>query len=258
MGTTWEASRSFRPRPVSDHAMPSDAPFQYVGSELDLFSAATRWKSYLSDQLQPYLGTEVLEVGAGIGATTRLLCGPNQRRWVGLEPDTSLAGRAVDAVRSGALPRSVEIRSGTLDALTPGETFDTILYVDVLEHIEDDAGELAKAAGHLRPGGFLAVLAPAHQWLFSPFDEAIGHFRRYTRRSLRSVASSSLRLERLRYLDSVGLLASAANRVLLRQSMPTAAQVQLWDRFMVPASRRVDRLIGFSAGKSVLDVWRRI
>jgi len=236
---------------------PNGETFQYVGNELDLFAAAIRWKAYLADQLRPFLGEEVLEVGAGLGATTRLLCGPWQRRWIGLEPDPSLASRAARAVEAGTLPASVQIRAGTLETVSRGEMFDTVLYVDVLEHIQDDVGEAVLAAAHLRPGGFLAVLAPAHQWLFSPFDMAIGHCRRYTRSSLRSVAPAHLTLERLRYLDSAGLVASAANRLLLHQSMPTSRQIQLWDRAMVPISRHLDALIRFSAGKSVLGVWRR-
>jgi hypothetical protein len=59
------------------------------------------------------------------------------------------------------------------------------------------------------------------------------------------------------YLDSVGLLASAANRLLLKQSLPTARQIQVWDNFMVPCSRLLDPLTGYLAGKSVVAVWER-
>jgi 2-polyprenyl-3-methyl-5-hydroxy-6-metoxy-1,4-benzoquinol methylase len=235
----------------------SEEHFKYVGGELEIFSHAVRWKTYLASQLRPFIGTDVLEVGAGLGATTRLLCGERQRRWVGVEPDRALAEVATRAVTAEVLPSCVEIRLGGLDAISPDEAFDTVLYVDVLEHIEDDRAELTRAAGHLRPGGYLAVLAPAHQWLFSPFDKAIGHFRRYDRKSLRSAGPAHLRLETLKYLDSVGLAASAANRVLLRQSMPSLAQVTFWDRTMVPVSRLLDPLTGYAAGKSILAVWRR-
>jgi len=102
------------------------------------------------------------------------------------------------------------------------------------------------------------VLAPAHQKLFSPFDEAIGHFRRYSRRSLLAVASRSLQLVGAYYLDSVGMTASLANRLLLRASMPTRGQIMFWDRFLVPVSRVVDPLLGYGVGKSVVAVWTRV
>jgi SAM-dependent methyltransferase len=237
-------------------AMTEESAFRYVGEELDLFSAARCWKAYVAAQIRPFLGAEVLEVGAGIGATTRELCGASQSRWVALEPDASLSGRAAVALKSGALPPVVQVLTGTLEAVEPDQLFDTILYIDVLEHVEDDAGETRRAATHLRAGGFLVVLSPAHQWLFSPFDRAIGHFRRYTARSLKAAAPSHLAVARLRYLDSIGLVASAGNRAFLRQTMPTARQLQLWDRVMVPLSRIADPLLGFSVGKSILAAWR--
>jgi 2-polyprenyl-3-methyl-5-hydroxy-6-metoxy-1,4-benzoquinol methylase len=237
--------------------MAADLEFEYVGNELALFAEASRWKMYLSAQLRPFLGVEVLEVGAGIGATTGLLCSPAQQRWVALEPDSRLATLAVQRFSTDPAWRACQVRIGTLDVVPASEQFDSILYVDVLEHIEDDAGEVSRAAGHLKPGGHLVVLAPAHQSLFSPFDAAIGHFRRYSASSLKAVGPPGLTLTRLRYLDSVGLIASAANRLLLRQWMPSAAQIQTWDRLMVPISRAIDPLIGFTAGKSVLAVWRR-
>ena len=74
------------------------------------------------------------------------------------------------------------------------ERFDTILYIDVLEHIDDDLGELARSATHLRPGGHLIVLAPAHQALYSPFDKAIGTSAATTRgRFLRPLRPCSIR-----------------------------------------------------------------
>jgi hypothetical protein len=135
--------------------------------------------------------------------------------------------------------------------------FDAILYIDVIEHIDDDSGQLELAATRLNQDGHLIVLSPAHQWLFSPFDEAIGHYRRYSRNTLRAVGPADCQLVFLRYLDSVGLLASLANRLFLRASRPTTRQIAFWDRFMVPVSRVVDPCLAYRLGKSVLGVWRR-
>ena len=107
-----------------------------------------------------------------------------------------------------------------------------------------------------RPGGRIVVLTPAHQSLFSPFDAAIGHFRRYDRASLGRLSPCGL--ERMFFLDAVGLFASGANRLLLRQSMPTLGQIQTWDRWIIPVSRVVDPLLGFRAGKTIVGIWRKI
>lgn len=224
----------------------------YVGGELELFSRAERWKSYWAARIQPYVHGAVLEVGAGLGSNTPRLRNGNESRWVCLEPDPELAAALRAMVDSTA-----EVRTGTVASLDAGELFDCILYIDVLEHIGPDREEVERAARHLRPGGHLIVLSPAHGWLFSPFDQAIGHFRRYTTHALRALTPAGLRVERCFYLDSVGMLASAANRLLLRQSLPNARQIRLWDRVMVPCSRVLDPCLGYSVGKSVVCVWQK-
>jgi SAM-dependent methyltransferase len=231
--------------------------YSYVGAELELFSAATVWKSYFRRHIEPYLGARVLEVGAGLGGTTKLLCSPRQEAWICLEPDALLVGELGHAVERGELPEICQILIGTLSQVRPSTLFDTVLYIDVLEHIEDDRGELERAAAHLKPGGHLVVLGPAHPRLFSPFDRAIGHYRRYTRPSLRALTPKGLVTVRSIYLDSVGLLASLGNRLFLSQSMPGPRQIACWDKILVRCSRLVDPLFGYSLGKSVLSVWNR-
>jgi SAM-dependent methyltransferase len=230
--------------------------FQYAGGELELFAQAANWKGYFQRRLAPYVRGDVLEVGSGIGGTTRILCRGSVRSWTCLEPDARLQGEAQRSFAKDSLPIQPRLIGGTLAELPAAQKFDAILYVDVLEHIEDDAAELRRAAGHLKAGGCVVVLAPAHQVLFTPFDEAIGHFRRYNRRRLRSITPGTLRVETLFYLDSVGLLASLANRCWLRSSMPTPGQIRVWDRCMVPVSRWLDPLFAYRLGKSVVGIWR--
>ena len=229
---------------------------EYLGNELELFQEATCWKSYFASHLRPYLTGRVLEVGAGIGGTSRVLCHSNVASWTMLEPDPALARRLQESLDQDPLPIPHEVRMGTTDDLQ-GEKFAALLYIDVIEHIEFDAAELERAAGLLIPGGHLVILVPAHQWLYTPFDKAIGHFRRYSRTSLKAVIPSTLQCQKLIYLDSVGLLASLANRLLLNAAAPTRRQIQFWDKVLVRSSRWVDPLLLHSIGKSVVGVWRK-
>jgi SAM-dependent methyltransferase len=229
--------------------------FAYVGSELDLFSGATIWKSYVRSHLRPHLSGDILEVGAGIGAATATFNDGTQRRWVCLEPDRALANRIKLSIPTKLM--NCELVVGTLLDLKPEELFDGILYMDVLEHIEADADELARAATHLKPNGSLVILAPALPWLFTPFDAAIGHYRRYTKSSLRSIAPRGLREKKCIYLDSVGLLASLANKLFLRSPTPSKAQIRFWDRSMVPLSTVADGALGYAIGRSILVIWQK-
>lgn len=229
----------------------------YVGTELDVFAHARSWKRYFRSRLEPFLFGNVLEVGAGLGETTRVLCGEGVRSLTCLEPDPVLAERLRLSAAEQPFGVPVTVVEAFVDELEPSSGFDAIAYVDVLEHIADDRSELDRASRHLDPGGFLMVLSPAHACLFSEFDRAVGHYRRYNRRTLSALEPPGLELVRLHYLDSVGMALSLANRLVLRSSRPTAPQVQFWDRFVIPCSRVIDPLFGWRVGKSVVAIWRR-
>jgi SAM-dependent methyltransferase len=243
--------------PIDDTVARTGTEIPYSGTELELFADARIWRAYWQAQIGPFLGRRILEVGAGVGTVVRSLAHPGVEHWLALEPDPVMADRLRSLRDAGALPVACEPRLGTTGDLPSDDRFDTVLYIDVLEHIEDDRAELARAARHVGRNGTLIVLAPAHQWLYSPFDAAIGHFRRYALADLFALAPSGMSVARARYLDSAGLAASLANRLALRQSIPTPAQIRLWDRVMVRASRWIDPITGYRLGKSVLVVWRK-
>jgi SAM-dependent methyltransferase len=229
--------------------------FVYEGQELQLFKHAENWKRYWSTQIKPYLGHRVLEVGAGIGANTPFLNNGIQE-WICLEPDVKMAALLVERQRTTAAAGTHTV-VGVIGDLPNVPSFESIVYIDVLEHIKDDYAEIAAAAARLRPNGTLIVLGPAHDWLFSAFDAAVGHYRRYSAKALRELTCPELELIVLRQLDSVGTIASLANRLLLTSNMPTLQQIRLWDRVMVPVSRLLDPLLAYKLGKSILAVWRR-
>ena len=231
--------------------------FAYVGTELDVFALAENWKRYYGSFSR--LSSRATSSRWAPGSA------PRHARSATGPPGAGPASSRTPVWREGSARRSPPApcpavaarRPRDVSSLPAEDLYDTILYIDVLEHIADDRAELAAAALHLKPGGRLAVLSPAHAWLFTPFDAAIGHHRRYTRKTLAALAPPSLVLERLDYLDSAGLLLSLGNRLFLKSAHPTAAQILLWDRRVVPVSRVLDPLLLRRAGKSVLGIWRR-
>jgi SAM-dependent methyltransferase len=236
-------------------ARADEAP--YIGQELELFALATNWKRYVKAEIGKYLIGDVLEIGAGIGGTTLALHDGTARRWVCLEPDDDQAKRLRTALTRSWGVYAPAVIAGSLRALADRQSFDCVLYLDVLEHIQDDRRQIEEAARLVRPGGHIVVLSPAHQWLFSEFDKSIGHIRRYDKRSLRSLMPSGWAEKKLAYLDSVGVLLSLANAIALRQALPSRLQLSLWDRLCVPLSRIVDWALLGKFGKSVLVVWEK-
>src|SRR5262245_42469329 len=127
---------------------------EYIGTELELFAAALNWKEYLYREMRPYLGRRVVEVGAGIGTTTQSLCRAPADEWLCVEPDPDQSSKVAQLVREGKLPNTCVALTGDIQAVRASHrsSVDTVLYVDVLEHIERDREELEVAAEILRVG----------------------------------------------------------------------------------------------------------
>ncbi len=207
--------------------------------------------------VHPHIHGRVLEVGAGQGANTQLLCKRSEIQWTCMEPDPKLAGEICKRIENGVLPKNCENFQGVFQNLPASFPYNTILYIDVLENIQDDWNEVRQAVNHLSTVGKLIVLGPAHNWLYSEFDSAIGHFRRYARKTLPFLATQNLLLEKTVYLDSAGFFLSLGHRLLFHRKMPSQSQIMFWDRWIVPLSQRLDPLLVQSMGKSVLGVWQR-
>jgi len=224
----------------------------YIGDELELFRHANNWKTYWSSALRPYIKGSVLEVGAGLGGNIALLQVASDN-YIALEPDAQLA-RSIDE------RQNLQVVIGTTSDLDQTKKYDTLIYIDVLEHIENDQSEFDRAVSLLKKEGCLIVLCPAHQFLYSPFDKAIGHFRRYNKSDFKTFSKlrDDVKLRKLTYLDSTGMLASVANKLLLKAKMPTVKQVRFWDNVLVPMSRLTDILSLGMIGKTVVGVWQKV
>lgn len=234
----------------------SDNKLDYVGNELDLFKNATVWKSYFSSKIKPFIKGDVLEVGAGMGVNTQYLSANNETilSWCLLEPDSDLVARIPEQLTNIKVPQTMVV-NGILSDIKD-KTFDTIIYIDVLEHIEHSKEEILLAKKHLNPDGHLIILVPAYNFLYNAFDKGIGHFRRYDKSMLLKEINGELSTTRLFYLDSLGFFASLANKYFLKKDMPSKQNVQFWDKTLVPISKFSDSFVFKTFGKSLIGIFK--
>ena len=233
------------------------ADYTYEGRELELFSNARKWKQYFSSILIPYIQGSVLEVGAGIGGSTITLVNNSVDSWTCLEPDPILLMYINAKIRDKELPDYCHLFNGRVNDLPPGLLYDTVLYIDVIEHIEDDRLELEQVIRFLKPGGHLLILVPAIPILYSSFDKNIGHFRRYRRKTLKLVIPGDMQQVWIKYLDSMGFIASLANKLFQRKPTPSESQVVFWDKLLVPLSKCFDKITFHRFGKSIIGCWQK-
>ena len=218
-------------------------------------SRARHFNAWMADVIRPHLGDRVLEVGAGIGnLATQFL---PRDRYVAGELDELHLG----VLRNTALRRA-DLEIVPLDA-TRSEDFeslrggvDTVVCLNVLEHIPDESAALANMRGVLPPGGRLVVLVPQGPGLFSPLDEALEHQRRYDRASLTAALErAGLEVERLIDFNRPGVLGWWLNGRVLRRRRLGGYQLRIYDA-LVWLWRRTEWLWPWH-GLSLIAVARR-
>lgn len=233
----------------------SENQIDYVGNELDIFKHASNWKSYFSKKIGSHITGDVLEVGAGIGINAEYMANASKSysSWTILEPDNNLAEQ-IDS-NTKAL-KNKEIIHGIITDVDDNK-YDTIIYIDVLEHIEKSKQEIVLIKQKLKENGRLIILVPAYQFLYNDFDKSIGHFRRYHKNLLLNEINNEFVKERLFYLDSVSFFASLANKLILKKTTPSEGNIHFWDKILVRISKITDVLSFYTFGKSLIGVFKK-
>jgi SAM-dependent methyltransferase len=246
------ATRLFRgmDSTVNDQAYQSEG----TGSRtLDQMTNAPRYNRWLLQRVEPALGRRVLEIGSGTGTMTEQLL--DRDLVVGLEviPEYVETMRERFAGRANVRIECVDITSKSFD-LAAFE-FDSAVSFNVFEHIPDDVEAMRQVYHALCPGGRLGLLVPAHQALYGPFDELIGHQRRYGKRDLsEKLRSVGFHMDRVGYSNPLGALGWFVNVKLLRQRQLKA--VRAYDS-LVPLLAGAERLVTPPFGLSVVAIARK-
>ena len=203
------------------------------------------------------LGQRVVEVGCGIGNFTGLLL--DRELVIALDREEA----CVESLRerfpgwSNLLALTCEVPSRTFRDLARYRP-DSVVCVNVLEHIEDDAAALGSMAEILAPGGVIILLVPAFEALHGPIDRNLGHYRRYRRASLIALArGSGLEIRKLHYLNIAGFFGWWVNARLLKRETQSDGQIAIFDRWIVPVLSALESAVPPPFGQSLLAVLRR-
>jgi glycosyltransferase involved in cell wall biosynthesis len=228
--------------------------------ELYALASATNFFSWIVEEMRIYLGHDVLEVGAGLGTVTRLLLDALPASQVtAIEPDAELF-----SLMEEALPASDRLQlrhESSLDTLTqtgPG-SFDSLVYVNVLEHIRDHGGELETARKLLRPGGTVAIFVPAMPSLYGSLDRKSGHYRRYRLDALRALAEAAgFEPILCKHMDMAGAVPYWATIRIGNMKSASALTTKLFDNVIVPVSRAAESVVKDPPfGKNLLLIAKR-
>jgi SAM-dependent methyltransferase len=237
--------------------MKSGASNNYEGSDLEALSTLGRYQDWIVQSFRPYLRGRTVEFGAGLGNISTLLR-PHVSELDLVEPSVNLVARLEtrfagdDGVQIFAEPLE-----GRIPATADG-TYDSIVLVNVLEHIEDDAAALSGLMRTLHPGGHLLLFVPALKFLFSDLDALHGHFRRYALSELNTlIHTAGFEIIRSRYFDIVGVLPWWLLNTLMGATAFNPFMIRIYDAVLAPLSRWIDRKVTPPFGKNILLVAKR-
>ncbi len=230
----------------------------YAASDLETMQEARRYAAHLFSLFRPHIGSRVLEVGSGIGTMSRPLADLAQLV-VGIEPNMNCAVRVQQVMRNH--PRFT-LRTCHLEECDPAElasfNFDTVLCVNVLEHIEDDVAALRTFRDAVVPGGRVLIFVPAVQAAYGPLDAELGHHRRYSAASLgKAFGAAGLDLRLLRYTNPIGLLGWMFNAHVTKSRAHSLTQVRLFETLVAPWALPLERVLRPPVGLSLVAVGQR-
>lgn len=225
-------------------------------STLDALSFAPNFNRWMAEAIMPYIGESVLEIGAGMGNLTRHLC-PHRKLYVATDVNPEYTGhlRNMFRHRTSVCVHKLDAESAR-DFLPFEQRLDTVICLNVLEHIEDDAATLRSIRTLLEPGGRLILLVPNDPNAYGTIDREIGHYRRYTPAHLRTlVTDSGFEVEDILKFNRVSMPAWRFTGQIRKARTLSRAGIRIFDSF-VWVWRKIDGRLPWEPA-SIVAIARR-
>jgi SAM-dependent methyltransferase len=241
---------------MNEQAVGSNGKPKYFGRDLEAMSFAANYHKWIFEEFKPYLGDNVAEVGAGTGNFSKLIISAYIKHLVAIEPSANMYPVLDDLFRDNNQVKTVNHFFSDIYH-NYENNFDSILYVNVLEHIENDQKELSYVYKTLGEKGHILIFVPALSWLYSDLDKKLGHCRRYHKQELtKIVQAAGFNIIKIKYFDIVGIIPWYIAFVLLKKSI-SGCNVALYDKLVVPIMRKIESVINPPIGKNLLLVGRK-
>ncbi|MBL6931662.1 MAG: class I SAM-dependent methyltransferase [Rhodospirillales bacterium] len=229
----------------------------YEGADLEALATLHRYQSWIVETFQPYISGRVVEFGAGIGNISQRIR-PLVSSLDLVEPSANLVAPLRKRFEGDT---GVVIFGEVLESRLPAiddETYDCVVLVNVLEHIEDDSTALEGFFKILKPGGHLLLFVPALKFLYSDLDALVGHFRRYQRDELNGrVVDAGFEIIRSRYFDTLGVAPWWLLNTMMGATGFNPLLVSIYDAVFAPLSRGLESLAPPPFGKNILLIAKR-
>lgn len=222
---------------------------------LETISKANMFNKWMFEKIEPYIGKKILEVGAGTGNITQFLLDKGEVTCL------DISAKCIEALKerfSNSERVSVFLNDiSNLDNFWEGRIFDTIVCLNVLEHIKNDEEALSNMASLLEKNGRLILLLPTCRWLYGSLDKNLGHYRRYENVQMYEKCKKlDLVLEKEMHFNLLGILGWFLNGKILKRKILPSTQMKLYD-LSTPLSRLIENFLQAKIGLSLILILRK-
>ena len=220
---------------------------------LDIFDSAKVWIKYVHFLNKKYYKNDFLEIGAGIGSFTDRYK-KNIKNIFLTEVDKNNLNILKEKYKNDANITVLES-----EIINVSQKFNTIAHFNVLEHIKNDKDEIINCLGKINKDGYLVILVPAHNELYSNLDKDVGHYRRYKKSFFQNLNLSNGLIVELKYMDCMGYILYYMNKLIYKkETCPSSFKIFVWDKIFTPLTILVDFITSYKFGKNILCVIKKI
>ena len=219
---------------------------------LNIFDDAKLWIKYIHILNKKYYRNDFLEIGAGIGSFT-----DGYKKKIKNIYLTEVSDENINILKKKyQSDKNINVFGADLDKIN--STFNTIAHFNVLEHVEDDVGEIKKCLEKINKNGFLIILVPAHNKLYSNLDKAVGHYKRYEKNFFNNLKIENAELIKISYVDCVGYFLYLFNKLIFnKETYPSKFKIFIWDKIFTPLTIIIDFVTRYRFGKNLLCIYKK-
>ena len=219
----------------------------YAGWELKYFDKAENFRNYQFQFIKPHIKGNIAEIGPGNGVFLKRYRKFSNKIYL-FEPSKNF-NKSLKKIKS----KNIKIFNKNF--VKQNNFYDTILYLDVLEHIKYDFIEIKKAYSSLKKNGYLIINVPAFQHLYSQFDKDVDHERRYSKKDFKNILKKlNIKKYKITYFDSLGYIFSLLSKIFTKNYKKNFSfKIKFWDN-LIPLSKILDKFLFNKIGKSLLVI----
>lgn len=231
----------------------------YEGKDLEAMAFAANYSRWILEIFKPYMGKNIVEVGAGKGSFSRLIAELSPKKLVLIEPSEDMYGELSYEIKK--MPKGIQtvsfngFLSDSAQSIKTSHRPDSVMYVNVLEHVEEDDKELQLVSTILPKKGRIFIFVPALQSLYSKYDKSIGHYRRYTKKELEQKCEKvGLKVIYSQYFDMPGIIPWWIRYTKGGSTHMSSKSIGKYDRYAIPLIKSLESKLKPPIGKNIILV----